>query len=671
MRLEAFRVQNYKKIRDTGLVTVRDVTAFVGKNEAGKSSIFRALSKLNPSDGEKYDGLKEFPRKRFTDEFRTQDWPGATGVFTLSPEDRQELAKVAPSLNAVKSAEVTRYYSDKSTVRFDPAPKAAPVPTSDLRAQIEGAVKDVQALTAPDGKGEILTPVKHNILAALEAAKTGVPAEGSATSAQATSAVNAIALHANEAWQQELLAPVRDRFDKLAARAVEAEQIAQGQQWIVKHLPKFIYFDKYDVLDAAIDVPLFLSQFAADPSAPRMRTTNALFKHVGLDLSQMAALGRHSPDQPLTPEMKRQIDERIIRSGSASNAMSHKFETWWEQRVIKFHYTFDGRYFRVLVSDDLDESQIELDQRSTGMQYFFSFYLVFQVEAAGTHENAILLLDDPGKDLHPTAQERIVELLTDLASENQLLYTTHSPFMIDADHLEQARAVFESEDGTRVSEDVWPRDRDSLFPLQAALGYKIAQSLFLSKRQVIVEGISDKWIFSALDMALEAKGRTRLRRDIVVVPSAGVSKLLPLASLLIGHEIEVAALLDGDEPGRKEGKKLVDKLLAGDDRKCIFVGDFASGPELEDIFPETEYVSAVEEAYPAIKVKFDAAEKAVPGIVDRVGAFFTRTGAGDFEKVKVAAVLRDRIAAAPSKVSDTVINVVDAINVKLNALFTV
>src|SRR2546428_12272964 len=69
MRLEAFRVQNYKKIRDTGWVSCRDLTCFVGKNESGKSATFRALSKLNPSDGEKLDGLKEFPRRRYTDEF--------------------------------------------------------------------------------------------------------------------------------------------------------------------------------------------------------------------------------------------------------------------------------------------------------------------------------------------------------------------------------------------------------------------------------------------------------------------------------------------------------------------------------------------------------------------------------------------------------------------------
>ncbi len=68
MRREAFRVENFKKVRDTGWVSCRDLLVFVGKKEAGKSAIFRGLSKLNPSDGEKYDALKEFPRRRYTDE---------------------------------------------------------------------------------------------------------------------------------------------------------------------------------------------------------------------------------------------------------------------------------------------------------------------------------------------------------------------------------------------------------------------------------------------------------------------------------------------------------------------------------------------------------------------------------------------------------------------------
>ena len=88
MQLEKFRVQNFKKVLDTDWVSCRDLTAFVGKNESGKSAIFRGLSKLNPSDGEKYDGLKEFPRRHYTDEFESQDWPVASGLFVLEKSEK-------------------------------------------------------------------------------------------------------------------------------------------------------------------------------------------------------------------------------------------------------------------------------------------------------------------------------------------------------------------------------------------------------------------------------------------------------------------------------------------------------------------------------------------------------------------------------------------------------
>src|SRR5258708_2168841 len=94
MQLEAFRVQNYKKIRDTGWVTCRGLTVFVGKNEAGKSATLRGLSKLNPSDGEKYDGLKEFPRRRYSDEYNTKDWPVASARFALDNKEKEALSKL-------------------------------------------------------------------------------------------------------------------------------------------------------------------------------------------------------------------------------------------------------------------------------------------------------------------------------------------------------------------------------------------------------------------------------------------------------------------------------------------------------------------------------------------------------------------------------------------------
>src|SRR5690606_11321550 len=182
-------------------------------------------------------------------------------------------------------------------------------------------------------------------------------------------------------------------------------------------------------------------------------------------------------------EARRRVDERAIRTSSAGQAMTEKFAAWWLQRRHKFRYDLDGDYFRVCVSDDLDPSEIELDQRSQGMQYFFSFLLIFLVEAADNHKNSIHLLDEPGTSLHGTAQAKIIEFLRKITDENQVIYSTHSPFMVDGEHLEEIRPVYEDKEtgSTKVSDDVWPKDKDALCPLQAALGYQLAQSLFIAR----------------------------------------------------------------------------------------------------------------------------------------------------------------------------------------------
>ena len=676
MKLTAFRVQNYKKIRDTGWITVRDLTAFVGKNEAGKSALFRGLSKLNPSDGEKYDGLKEFPRRRYTDEFNQQDWPVASGKFEFTEEEREALGEICPELKACTHVVCTRHYSWKLQVDFEPAPSATPLTRSEFVKILEDLEQVTRDLSAPEGKGDALSSIKEKLLhfiSQLKNQQASKPQDESVPPAETEQLINTIAAQANEDWQTKILEPLRQQAEEAVDRSQFASQLEEAREWIKDNLPKFIYFDRYDVIDSAVHLPSFVQQLNSDPSAPRVRTTRCLFEHVGLDVERLATLGRHQPGQDPNEQIRRYVDERAIHLSSASAAMTEKFQDWWEQRRHKFRYQADGDYFRIWVSDDLDPSEIELDQRSLGLQYFFSFYTVFLVEAKGAHQGSILLLDEPGLHMHGTAQAKIVKFLEKLSQDNQTMYTTHSPFMVDADHLERVRIVYEAEDGTtKVSEDVWPRDKDALFPLQAGLGYQLVQSLFISKRQLIVEGLTDYWILKAFDQALRQQNKPSLREDVVIVPSAGVSKLLPLASMLIGHDVEIVALLDGDEPGRKEGKKLVDKLLSGDAGRCLFIGDFLEDKphaELEDIFSEDVYLEAVKEAYSIHKLQFSKKEQAVEGLVDKVKALFERRALGQFEKWRPAAVLRDWIMESPDKIPNDVFQIVGNIFEAVNNVF--
>lgn len=133
----------------------------------------------------------------------------------------------------------------------------------------------------------------------------------------------------------------------------------------------------------------------------------------------------------------------------------------WEQRENLIDFYLDGDYMRLWVTDNIDGSRIELEQRGKGFQWFLSFYIVFNVESAEGHKEAILLLDDPGLYLHASAQANLITVLRRLSKKNQLIYTTHSPFMIDIEALDTIRTVTELSCG-RLGVHAWHLRRNNL-----------------------------------------------------------------------------------------------------------------------------------------------------------------------------------------------------------------
>lgn len=633
MRLKSFRIKNYKKIDDSGWINCSDLTAFVGKNEAGKSALFRALSKLNPSDKQKFNGLKEFPRRRYTDEFKKFDWDVVSAVFELTPTESESLLKIASVLKGVKSVTCTRYYSGDIEYEFDPQPDLPDISNGNYLNLLRDWQKGVENSTAPEGKGEKLAQIKIAILPVLTQkiqALTGQPSANDVSETLTNEVTNSMMAQFNEQWQKDAFKSLIDQLNKFRDGLAARNQLVQAEKWVFTSLPKFIYFDRYDIIDSAVNLNEFIAKLKSEPDNPRLRTTKCLFQHVGLDLE---ALQKLDPNQEKSAEeLRTMADERAVQMSSASDAMTRKFADWWEQRRHKFKYQLDGRFFRVWVSDDLDPSEIELDQRSAGMQYFFSFYLVFLEEAQGQYRNAILLLDEPGIHYHGTAQQKTIKFLERLSKDNQILYSTHSPFMIDPDHFERVRIVYEDKSNgtTKVTENPWPDDNDSIFPLQAGLGYAVAQTLFYSNKHLVVEGLTDYSLLRAMNQMLSSRGKTTLIEDAVITPTGGIRNLMPLASILIGNQIRMAILLDGDQAGISKGKEVKERLL----HDCLLISKYVGKQPatIEDLFPEDLYMDAVKEAYPTVNFTFTSEEKKITSIAERIESLFKRTENGKFEK---------------------------------------
>ena len=238
--------------------------------------------------------------------------------------------------------------------------------------------------------------------------------------------------------------------------------------------------------------------------------------------------------------IKRDQEHKALRSvklNSASLDISEKFNQWFGQRRHKIRYQADGRYFRIWVSDDRrPDVDIELESRSKGFQWFFSFYLVFLVESDEGHKDAILLLDEPGLHLHPTAQQELMAFFETLSKDNPLLYTTHSPFLIDGERIHRNRPVTEDETGhSRISVDSWPEDRETIFRCKRRQATRWSGGLFQHKKNVLVEGLSDYLYLHALNLHCCALGRQGLPDDIYITPCGGTKLVGHIASLFLGR----------------------------------------------------------------------------------------------------------------------------------------
>ena len=227
-------------------------------------------------------------------------------------------------------------------------------------------------------------------------------------------------------------------------------------------------------------------------------------------------------------------EERQMLTNRAAAFVTRAVKDLWHDRELKVHFNLDAHHFNTLISDPSSgyDITVNLNERSRGFRWFFSFFITFAADTqGGPAENAILLLDEPGLFLHALAQRDLLDLFAS-RFKNQILFTTHSPFMVPIEEMHAVRTVnIDAERGTTVTND--PKgDTKTLFPLQAALGYDITQSLFVGSQNLVVEGVSDFWYLSPVSDFLNEGGGAGLPEGLVVTPAGGAQKVSYLTALL-------------------------------------------------------------------------------------------------------------------------------------------
>lgn len=591
MRLIKARVQNYRSIVDTGEFTVESLkTILVGPNEAGKTAILQALQQLSPPEKtQKFNVLRDYPRSKYSaitrKEIEVEDIEVVRGIFVLDDSDMAH----APERLKGKRLEYALYRKmDNKGVHWivdEHHPTYAKV-KKDLLRMVAHLDRDI----------EVGQPKTHSeSLAKIVGAATD--------SKQLSELAPALII-----WLDEVYAMVDEKNEDEEGRW---ERLREECDYAIKHdkflsylganTPTFVLYSNY----FRVKPILHLANLAE-----RIRTNVlqddaydygniCLLSLLGFTAKELSDLGRaEDPASTATDieEYREKLDRRYYQLNSASVELTQQIIRVWnpsknEHEVSKLRITADGQYLKVVVEDSIGV-EVELDQRSEGFQWLVSFFIVFFAETKGKHANTILLLDEPGVSLHALKQREFRKTISQLAEENQTIYSTHSPFMVGPDELDIVRVVelVDRSIGTKVHTTISSSDPAALLPLQEALGYDLAQSLFTSQRNLILEGLTDYWYIEAISGLLKDGGKVALHDKVALVPANTASKVVYFATILVAQSLKVAALLDSDNAGDQAARQevLVHRLGA---KKILRTADFTTPKiakaEIEDLVRPT------------------------------------------------------------------------------------
>jgi len=393
-------------------------------------------------------------------------------------------------------------------------------------------------------------------------------------------------------------------YDSTRKFFIEAEQVtevdtAKADAWAKAHLPKCVYIRDYSLSGSKIELDSLVAKFNQTGWSGlnnEEQTIWIILKLANIDINDFLKKGGSSDGRTLRSFDKRQ----------ASGYLTSQFAKLWGQKEVRFDIDIDGPTLNIFVEDVGVGMPVRLKQRSIGFRWHVAFAWKFTHATKGDYKNCILMLEEPGVHLHYAAHKDLLQVFSDIAKTNTILYTTHIATMLDQAFPERVRIVETRDHHTEVITGVVSKQRVPMMLIEARLGLTGDMSGLLGNRQtLVVEGGDDALVLQKLSGILAKSGKEGLSDRIYIWPAEGASKTPMWAGFLVGQKFDAGVLLDSDKAGEDAKKKIGDlylKQLAKDQKFRVFMLKDAAGIKnneaaIEDIFPVEFYLSCVNEAY--------------------------------------------------------------------------
>jgi hypothetical protein len=597
------------------------LTALVGVNESGKSNLLLPLWKFRPAKEGEIEPTSDFPISKFgTIRDNPKEFQFIETIFELGSEADEFAEITGYSADELREVKLTRNFGGEYTWNFPQAKPPTQIGSEPILKILTDLHKQLEPLKPAAAESANLQKAKDFVSSSLKVTKQHLTRAEFLKLWDVFSAISSAEFPKKSMVQPVLMASLeemetyRNQFEKPLPTSLDGF-------WPVflKHVPRFVYYSNYGNLDSEIYLPHVVADLKrkdlGSKQAAKVRTLKVLFEFVGLDPEEILELGRDFKDaaNPAREPKKEELEaitlkkkERAILLQSAGTKLTKKFKDWWKQGDYRFRFQADGDHFKIWVSDDRRPEEVELESRSTGLQWFLSFYLVFLVESEGEHKNSILLLDEPGLSLHPLAQRDLNAFFESLAESCQIIFATHSPFLLDPDNLHKSRKVYVGEDGTTkatsnlLEGESKKSQKGAYYAVSSALNLHVSETLLIGCRPVVVEGISDQHYLSAIKNLLISNGSIMPRNELVFPPARGAKSVKVISSILLSRDDEApVVLLDDDKVGRSVASELKRELYSEAPERVLNVADFAEleGSEIEDIVPPNIIIDVIDRKY--------------------------------------------------------------------------
>lgn len=496
MKLLKFRIKNYKSIVDTGACYFSDkITILAGKNECGKTTILEALEDFHEDRVIRDDAVP----------IGLESVPEVWVTFSLSKEDLSELYQEA-GVDIVPTEDIElELYKRHGLKGYHLAPNTRK--TLGWTSTFVSVRKEIAQLTLTATPPKFTTQTFSKYSSELKAFQTGLPADGPDT---------------------EKLAKLIKVIDDHVGREAMVQRFVSA--FIATKLPYFILFSSFDESfpDTIPVAELGTNSWAAD-------------------LQEVSSF--HKETIASTNRQRQNNHQRTVNA-----EFTEKFKKFWTQDDICLEVMKEGDTVGFWIVED--NTSYMPSQRSKGQQWYLSFYIRIVARISEKKPN-VILIDEPGLFLHARAQKDLLGVLENHTSYYPVIFSTHSPYLITEDNLENVRLIEKKQRQTTILGKIHAHetaDKETLTPILTAIGLGVNDSItnLEQKNNVVVEGPEDVFYLQAYKLLLPAADRPKIN----FVHGGGAGKMGVVGSILEGWGASVLYLFDHDQGGSDGGQEL-------------------------------------------------------------------------------------------------------------------